>query len=114
MSKTYSVCFLTNKGYWVTNWDQYFNANEIDFEKIESYVAKSKHLGFGIVYGNHSRYLISMCTRTVVWIDPDVLEKLEGLKDDYITKRQVVLVDEVSKTINELKKLHIDKIIYSV
>ncbi|KKN66078.1 hypothetical protein LCGC14_0475560 [marine sediment metagenome] len=62
--KTYSVAIKVRKGYWVTNWDAFFNLSDIDWADVLSYCKKSGHLAFGYYYGWKSNELTSARCRT--------------------------------------------------
>jgi len=63
--KTYSVAIKKN-GYWLTNWYQYFDIQEIDWEQVESTAKINNWQGYGYYYGHNSRNLTSAKCRTVL------------------------------------------------
>lgn len=66
MSKTYSVAIQNKAGVWFTNWGQYFNLDEIDFDRVEEFCKKNGNTAYGYYYGNKSRNLTSAKCRTVL------------------------------------------------
>ncbi len=66
MSKTYSVAIQNKNGDWFTNWGQYFNLDEINFEDVEKYCFESKAKAYGYYYGNKSRNLTSAKCRIIL------------------------------------------------
>ena len=66
MSKTYSVAIKNKNGDWITNWNECFNLDDIDFKKVERYCIESKALAYGYYYGTKSGGLTSSRCRTVL------------------------------------------------
>lgn len=65
----YSLCFLSpTTGQWTTNWHEYFDLNDIDFEKVAQFVEQGGYLAFGYMHGKkHSRNLTANRCRTILW-----------------------------------------------
>ena len=64
--KTYSVAFKKN-GNWFTNWGQYFQLGDINWNEVEKFAVENNHQAYGYYYGHNSRNLISKRCRTVLW-----------------------------------------------
>lgn len=64
--KTYSVAILSAKGYWLTNWNEYNQLEDIDFNKVETHCIEHGCKGYGYYYGHHSSGLTSARCRTVL------------------------------------------------
>ena len=64
--KTYSIAFKNKNGDWITNWGQYFQLDEINWDKVKQYVKESNGLGYGYYYGHNSRNLTSKRCRTAL------------------------------------------------
>ncbi|MHA2277626.1 MAG: hypothetical protein ACXAC2_17740 [Candidatus Kariarchaeaceae archaeon] len=66
--KTYSIAFKSKAGHWYTNYYEYPNLNEIDWEQVETFAKiEDKYLAYGYYYGHNSNQLISKKCRTVLW-----------------------------------------------
>jgi hypothetical protein len=61
--KTYSVAIKSKKGYWLTNWNQYFSLEDINWEEVKRFASE----GYGYYFGHNSRNLCSDRTRTVLF-----------------------------------------------
>ena len=67
MTKTYSIAFQrASDGVWFTNWQQYFNLDEINWPEVENFVIGKGYKAYGYYYGNYSRNLTSARCRTVL------------------------------------------------
>lgn len=72
--KTYSVCILSANPkklgnglpYWITNWNQYSNLDEIDWPMIQQlFFENPDWLAYGYMHGHNSRNLTSAKNRVV-------------------------------------------------
>jgi hypothetical protein len=63
MSKTYSVAILNKNGNWFTNFGQFFNLGDIDWELVENF--RGNNIAYGYYYGEHSCDLTSDKCRTI-------------------------------------------------
>ena len=74
--KTYSIAILSSRDksrppFWVTNWGQFAELDEIDWHEVNDFVANADHrLGYGYYYGHNSRDLTSPRCRTELYIKP--------------------------------------------
>ena len=66
--KTYSVATKSKQGHWITNWNQYSNLQDIDWEEVRQFASEDGRLGYGYYYGHNSRNLCSSRTRTVLFV----------------------------------------------
>jgi len=66
MTKTYSVAIQNKSGVWITNWNKYFNLDDIEWDKVEKYCLENLDLAYGYYYGHNSCNLISSRCRTVL------------------------------------------------
>lgn len=70
---TFSPCFKkdrNNQIYWVTNWTQVYDLDDLDWHEIVDFVTSDPTtIGFGYMVskGNHSRDLTSKKNRAVIW-----------------------------------------------
>lgn len=64
--KTYSVCTKAKSGHWVTNWGQYFDLDEINWEEVKQFASEDGRLGYGYMYGHNSRNLTASRCRTIL------------------------------------------------
>lgn len=65
--KTYSVAIKNTNGDWLTNWHQYSNLDNIDWNAVDKFVKDRGDLGYGYYYGHNSRNLTSAKCRTVLY-----------------------------------------------
>jgi len=63
--KTYSIAIKRNNT-WFTNWNQYFNLDDIDWKAVEAFCLERKDQAYGYYYGHNSHNLTSERCRTVV------------------------------------------------
>lgn len=61
------MTFMNRNGIWITNWGQFANLNDINWEEVYEYTKNSDNLGFGYYYGHNSRNLTSKKNRVVIW-----------------------------------------------
>jgi len=64
--KTYSVTIKTLEGNWITNWYEYINFGDIDWNKVEDFCKRNGCLAYGFYFGNNSKDLASSNNRTVI------------------------------------------------
>ncbi len=74
--KTYSVALLVRPDeqgqdpYWVTNWYQYYELDNINWDSVKEYYEENDHcIGYGYYYGHNSSNLTSSRCRTVIQED---------------------------------------------
>jgi hypothetical protein len=73
--KTYSLAIKVHKEtvnegkpYWITNWHQYNNLEDIDWNEVKQFVLNNpQYIAYGYYYGNNSRKLTSDKCRTVLF-----------------------------------------------
>lgn len=85
MSKTYSLATQNKSGHWITNYQQYFNIDDIDWGKVETFCKERGDLAYGYYYGHNSRNLVSSKCRTVVKKLPVQVKNIDfytGLEND--------------------------------
>lgn len=87
--KTYSVCFLTTyhmipgQGpYWVINWGQYPNREDLDLDGAVKFCLECGDLAVGLMYGHKSRNLVSHRNREIVWANANLLNRHKGPEVD--------------------------------
>jgi hypothetical protein len=101
--KTFSVCFLNKHGFWITNWGQHFNLDDIGWEIVEKHVETEQCLAYGYYCGHNSRNLTSSRNRIVLWQVENLKEKLEKLKEDYEKRNEIDWLNEVNETLRGIK-----------
>ena len=50
--KTFSVCILNRKGFWITNYGQFFSIEDINWEEVEKLVKEQNGIAYGYMYGD--------------------------------------------------------------
>jgi len=64
---TYSVTFQNKDKVWITNWHQYFDVTDIDWQGVAQFAIERGYLAFGFQRGHNSRNLTSSRNRVVLW-----------------------------------------------
>ena len=65
--KTHSVATQTNEGVWITNWDEWFSEDDIDWKEVEKFCRENGMIAYGYYFGHHSRNLTAAKNRVVLW-----------------------------------------------
>lgn len=101
--KTFSVCILNRKGFWITNYGQFFSIEDINWEEVEKFVKEQNGIAYGYMYGHNSRNLVSNKKRTVLWTVENFKERLQKAKEDYEKKNEVIWAGEVAKNLRNFE-----------
>jgi hypothetical protein len=64
--KTYSIAIKDKAGTWFTNWHEYYELAEINFDKVLAFCIERGHAAYGYYYGHKSSDLTSGRCRTVL------------------------------------------------
>jgi len=67
MSKSYSVTFQCKNKVWVTNWHQYFDLSNVDWNQVLQFAIERGYRAYGYQHGHNSRNLTSSRNRVVLW-----------------------------------------------